>query len=95
MSAFLIFLVAYVVVNLITMAMYFSDKGKAQKGEWRTKESTLLTWSAIGPFGAVAGMELARHKTRKAKFKLVYVFLFIHVFILGYIYTKWGFDFSF
>ncbi len=95
MSITLIVLIAYVIINLIAMAMFVSDKRKAQKGEWRTRESTLLAWSAIGPFGAVAGMELARHKTRKAKFKLVYVFLFVHVMILAYIYTKWGFDLSF
>ncbi len=95
MSPTIIALIVYVIINLITMAMYFSDKSKAQKGEWRTKESTLLAWSAIGPFGAVAGMEMARHKTRKAKFKLVYVFLFIHVLILGYIVSKWGLDLSF
>ncbi len=95
MSITVIVLIVYVIVNLITMALYFSDKKKAQKGEWRTKESTLLAWSAIGPFGAVAGMEMARHKTRKAKFKLVYVFLFVHVMIIAYIYTKWGFDLTF
>jgi len=95
MSTALIFLAVYAIINLIAMAMFVSDKRKAQKGEWRTRESTLLAWSAIGPFGAVAGMELSRHKTRKAKFKLVYVFLFLHVMALAYIYTKWGFDFSF
>ncbi len=95
MSPLLILLVAYIVVNLATMAFYFSDKSKAKKGEWRTKESTLLLWSAIGPFGAVAGMELARHKTKKVKFKLVYVFLLVHIVVLVYLASKWGFDISF
>ena len=95
MSAFMIFLIVYVVVNLVVMAMYFSDKSKAEKGKWRTKESTLILAALFGPFGAVAGMEIARHKTRKLKFKIVYVFLLAHILILGYAIYRWGFDLSF
>ena len=43
----------------------------------------------------VAGMEIARHKTRKLKFKIVYVFLLAHILILGYAIYRWGFDLSF
>ncbi|MBR3476227.1 MAG: DUF1294 domain-containing protein [Candidatus Methanomethylophilaceae archaeon] len=92
MTITFIALIAYLAVNIMAFVMYVSDKFKAKKKEWRTKESTLLAWSAIGPFGAVAGMQLVRHKTRKLKFKIVYVFLLIHVLILGYIFTHWGFD---
>ena len=80
MSTLLIFLVIYAILNLLAMA---SDKRKAEKGEWRTPEATLLLWALVGPFGAAAGMSLARHKTRKAKFKLVYVFLVLHLIIIG------------
>ncbi|MBR7007009.1 MAG: DUF1294 domain-containing protein [Candidatus Methanomethylophilaceae archaeon] len=85
MSILVIALAIYAVLNLLAMAAYFSDKKKAQKDEWRTPESTLLLWALVGPFGALAGMNMARHKTRKAKFKLVYVFLGIHLVILAYL----------
>lgn len=78
------FLAVYVVLNVISFAMYVWDKHKAKADKWRTKESTLLVAALIGPFGAVAGMRLARHKTQKVKFKLVYVFLVLHILILAY-----------
>ena len=83
MSTLLIFLAIYAILNLLAMAAYFSDKRKAEKGEWRTPEATLLLWALVGPFGAAAGMSMARHKTRKVKFKLVYVFLVLHLIIIG------------
>ena len=79
------FLIVYIVLNVIALAMYVWDKHKAKNDEWRTKESTLLIAALIGPWGAVAGMQLARHKTRKLKFKLVYVFLVLHIIILAYL----------
>lgn len=79
------FLIVYVILNVIAFAMYVWDKHKAKNDQWRTPESTLLIAALIGPWGAVAGMRLARHKTRKLKFKLVYVFLVLHIVILAYL----------
>ena len=79
------FLIVYVILNVIAFAMYIWDKHKAKNDQWRTPESTLLIAALIGPWGAVAGMRLARHKTRKLKFKLVYVFLVLHIVILAYL----------
>ena len=39
-------------------------------------------------FGAAAGMQLAHHKTNKAKFKLVYLFLVIHVIVIAVLILK-------
>ena len=75
----LIVIVVFVILNIISFTMYLSDKKKAVNGKRRTPEKTLLMVSLIGPFGAAAGMSYARHKTKKAKFKLVYVFMFIHI----------------
>lgn len=72
-------LAAYALLNLVAAAMYVADKGRAIKGEWRVPESTLLAAALVGPFGAAAAMSAAHHKTRKPKFKLVYVFLALHV----------------
>ena len=62
--------------------MFFHDKRKAIKGEWRTTENALITSAFFGAFGAVAGMHLAHHKTNKPKFKVVYLFLIIHVAVI-------------
>jgi uncharacterized membrane protein YsdA (DUF1294 family) len=78
----------YVIINIVALGMYVSDKHKAKSGKWRTKESVLLAWALVGPFGAAAGMQMARHKTKKAKFKLVYVFLLIHLAAIAYIFIK-------
>ena len=78
-------LIVYLVLNVIAFAMYVWDKHKARTDQWRTRESTLLIAALIGPWGAVAGMRIARHKTQKLKFKLVYVFLMLHILILAYL----------
>ena len=81
-----LFLIVYVILNVIAFAMYVWDKHRAKNDQWRTKESTLLIAALIGPWGAVAGMKYARHKTRKLKFKLVYVFLVLHIVVLAYLF---------
>ena len=81
-----LFLIVYVILNVIAFAMYVWDKHKAKNDQWRTKESTLLIAALIGPWGAVARMKYARHKTRKLKFKLAYVFLVLHIVVLAYLF---------
>ena len=72
----------YAVLNLISLYMFFSDKRKAEKGKWRTTENALLTSAFFGPIGATLGMHLAHHKTNKPKFKLVYLFLILHIAVI-------------
>lgn len=86
MSLTLILLI-YVVLNLISFVSFVWDKHKAKEGAWRTKESTLLLTALFGPFGAVAGIKLAGHKTQKIKFKLVYVFLVLHIILIIYLFV--------
>jgi uncharacterized membrane protein YsdA (DUF1294 family) len=52
---------------------------------YRIKESTLLISGLLGPFGALAGMKLFRHKTRKMKFKAAYIFLLIHIVLFYFL----------
>ena len=79
----IVIIAAYVILNLVSMFMFFSDKRKAVKGKWRTTENALLTSAFFGPFGATAGMHLAHHKTNKPKFKLVYLFLILHIAVIA------------
>jgi uncharacterized membrane protein YsdA (DUF1294 family) len=75
-----------VIVNSVTLVVFGIDKLMSKKSGWRTPESKLLLMAFIGPFGACAGMFLFRHKTRKVKFLLVPIFLFIQVFLIVYFY---------
>ncbi len=53
-------------VNLITLVVYLVDKARAGSGASRVPESTLLGLAMIGgAAGALMGMLLVRHKTRK------------------------------
>ncbi|KWU26306.1 DUF1294 domain-containing protein [Burkholderia cenocepacia] len=56
----------FAVINLVTFALFCSDKRRALNGRWRIPEKQLLLLTLIG--GAV-GAEVARmtirHKTRK------------------------------
>lgn len=68
MKYFLYYLIA---INLITFFAFGIDKRKAEKGVWRTKESTLLGLAVIGgSVGALLGMNAFRHKTKYKKFTI-------------------------
>jgi uncharacterized membrane protein YsdA (DUF1294 family) len=70
---------AYALLNLAVLLMYGMDKGRARGDRRRIPERDLLLAALIGPFGAMAGMRVFRHKTRKARFKLVPLFALLHV----------------
>lgn len=69
------------VINILTFLTYGLDKWKARRNKWRVPEKTLLLMTAIGgSLGAVLGMGLFHHKTKKWKFRLlVPVCLAVHV----------------
>jgi len=78
----LMFLILYVALNIISFALFGADKRKAIKNEYRIRESTLLISGLLGPFGAIAGIKLFRHKTKKRKFKVIYLFLILHLILI-------------
>lgn len=60
-----------IVINMLTFCVYGIDKRKAIRKQWRVPERTLLFLAVIGgSIGALAGMQVFRHKTRHLKFKL-------------------------
>ena len=77
-------------VNLRAFALYGIDKLKAKKGAWRIPESTLLLVAFLGgSLGALLGMELFRHKTKHAKFRiLVPLFLILHIALAVYMVKR-------
>lgn len=64
-----ILLVYLLLVNAAGFLLMLVDKIKAKRNLWRIPESTLMGVAAIGgSIGAIAGMNLFRHKTKHAKF---------------------------
>lgn len=72
-----------IIINVFEFIMMGLDKLLAIKHKNRIPEITLITLSMIGgSIGAILGMLIFRHKTKKWKFKLLFtIFLIIH-FIL-------------
>ena len=72
-------LVWYVAANnFTTWVAYGLDKGRAKSGKWRIPERTLLLLAlAGGSLGALAGMIMFRHKTRKLKFYISVPVMFV------------------
>jgi uncharacterized membrane protein YsdA (DUF1294 family) len=78
------------VINFTTWVAYGLDKGRAKSGKWRIPERTLLLLALIGgSLGALAGMIMFRHKTRKAKFVIsVPVMFVVHCVIVTMLALK-------
>lgn len=60
----------YLALSLLTFLVWGYDKLQAQTGGWRVPERTLQILVLVGgAFGALAGMQLFRHKRRKPAFR--------------------------
>ncbi len=66
-----LWMIVLVLLNLYAFVLFGLDKYKAQKGAWRIPEARLL-WAAGlgGSVGALLGMAVFHHKTRKNKFRI-------------------------
>lgn len=64
------FLLIYLaVINIIAFAMMGIDKRKAIKHMWRIPEKSLfMSAILLGSVGAIAGMQVFRHKTKHMQF---------------------------
>ena len=64
-----ILLVYLLLINAVGFLLMLVDKYKAKRNLWRIPEATIMGVAAIGgSIGAIAGMNLFRHKTKHAKF---------------------------
>ena len=66
----MLYVICYLlIVNIIAFFLMGIDKKKAQTGAWRIPEKTLFLSAILGGgVGAIAGMQLFRHKTRHRSF---------------------------
>lgn len=76
-----------VLINIITFALYGIDKLNAKTDSWRISERMLIFFAvAGGSVGALLGMYICRHKTRKTKFKIgIPVIMIIQILSLYFI----------
>lgn len=72
-----------ILVNIIAFAAFGIDKRKAVKHKYRISEATLLGLALIGgSAGALAGMHLFHHKTKKLLFRAVPMLLAVQIALL-------------
>lgn len=66
----MLILICYLIlVNLVAFFLMGIDKKKARTGAWRIPEKTLFLSAILGgSIGAIAGMQLFRHKTKHRSF---------------------------
>lgn len=82
-------LAAYIIMNLIGLAVMKADKERAKKHQYRISENTLWLIALFGgAVGATAGMRLFRHKTKHLSFKVGFPLLAAaEIILLGYFFT--------
>lgn len=88
------FLFLYIGISLLTFLLYWRDKVKANRDEWRIAEQTLHGFSLLGGWpGALMAQRLLHHKSRKRSFQLVFIATVILNLALVSWYTLAGVDY--
>ncbi|XME01898.1 DUF1294 domain-containing protein [Lachnospiraceae bacterium C1.1] len=84
-----ILIVYLLLINFVAFTLMAIDKNRAKKHEWRIKEATLFLSAIIGgSIGAIAGMQVFRHKTKHWYFVIgMPAILIIHL-ILTYLLVR-------
>ena len=82
----------YLVASAISFIAYALDKSAAKNNKWRTHESTLHLFSAVGGWpGALAAQRLLRHKSKKQSFQIVFwITVVLNCGALCYLLTSSG-----
>ncbi len=74
-------------LNILTFLLFGYDKLQAKQGGWRIPERVLLGLSLFGGgIGALAGMQVFRHKTRK---NIFWVAAFVGIALFIYLTVFW------
>jgi uncharacterized membrane protein YsdA (DUF1294 family) len=79
-------LLVYAGMSLVTFAVYWRDKYRANTGGRRTRERTLHVLELLGGWpGAFLAHRVLRHKNRKASFLCVYwIIVVLHLILWGW-----------
>ena len=84
----MLLLALFVVLNVVSFALFGIDKKRARRNDWRISESTLLLSALVsGSIGAWAGIYTFRHKSSKPSFlaKLVLISAIDLVIVVAYL----------
>ena len=77
------FIIYLIIINLIAFLAMYIDTRRARYGKWRIPEQTLFILALIGgSIGAIIGMYVFRHKTKKMRFSIVFPIILILQIIL-------------
>lgn len=81
-----------IIINVIAFCVFGIDKNKAKRKQWRIPEATLIGLAVLGgSAGALLGMRLFHHKTKKPKFFIgVPVIIAIQIALIGFCYHHLG-----
>lgn len=72
-------------INIMTFLLFGEDKRRAGQQKWRIPEKTLLLFTLFGgSVGALLGMYVFHHKTRKGKFRVGVPGILILQFLILY-----------
>ena len=70
--------VYYVVINIVSFSLMYTDKKRARNGEWRISEASLFMAALLfGALGSTIGMWKFRHKTKHWYFVVGMPFILI------------------
>jgi uncharacterized membrane protein YsdA (DUF1294 family) len=77
----------YIIITLITFLVWGFDKFRAKFQQWRVPEKTLFGLIILGGgAGALLGISVFRHKTRKPEFKIFAITsIIVHTLIFFYL----------
>jgi uncharacterized membrane protein YsdA (DUF1294 family)/cold shock CspA family protein len=83
--------IAYLVLGVVSIAVYWFDKRAAEADRWRVAEKSLHLIDAIGGIaGGLVAQQLLRHKTSKQSFIVVTVLIaIVHVAVLASLGLGW------
>ena len=84
------YLIYLMMLTVITLVLYGTDKHRAQVNAWRIPEKVLLGASLLGgAVGGLLGMQLFRHKTKHWYFTVINVVgLVLHAVVLFLLIAK-------
>jgi uncharacterized membrane protein YsdA (DUF1294 family) len=90
MHAILVCCLAFyvIIVNFCGFFVMRLDKRRAEQAQWRIPESSLFLVAVLGgSIGIYLGMQLFRHKTKRATFRFgIPIFFFLQIAIATFIF---------
>ena len=87
---YIYFAIYFLIINIIGFVMMYSDKQKAKKDKYRTREKSFFVVSLLlGGIGTYIGMYKFRHKTRHNLFTIgIPVMIVINLVSIYYILSQ-------